>query len=99
MRSPSSDPNAGQHDPSSDREALGSELLFASKEIGMAKTEPHVDERSEPMRSPIAAAVILLVIYVAMYLAVAGVVHLITPPDVYAHVPAQSPERVDAHTD
>ena len=48
----------------------------------------HKELNSERMRSPIAAAAILLGVYVAMYLAVAGIVHLLTPPDATARVPA-----------
>ena len=53
----------------------------------MEKQEFHRETRSDQMQSPIAAAAILLGIYVAMYLAVGGIVHVLTPPDAAAHVP------------
>ena len=48
----------------------------------------HRETGSARMQSPIAAAAILLGIYVAMYLAVGGIIHVLTPPDAAAHVPS-----------
>src|SRR6266498_2294877 len=45
---------------------------------------------SERMQSPIAAAAILLGTYVAMYLAVGAIVHVLTPPEAAAHVPPRN---------
>jgi hypothetical protein len=42
----------------------------------VAKEKPDVEDRFPPMGSPFAAAAILLSIYIAMYLAVAGLVRL-----------------------
>ena len=56
----------------------------------MEKQEFHRETRSDQMQSPIAAAAILLGIYVAMYLAVGGIVHVLTPPDAAAHVPSDN---------
>jgi len=43
---------------------------------------------SDRLRSPVAAAAILLAIYVAMYLAVAAIIHVLAPPDAIAQAPA-----------
>jgi len=51
----------------------------------MAK-ENEVDSRH--LHSPIAAAAILLAVYVAMYLAVGAIVQVLTPPDANAHAHA-----------
>ena len=45
---------------------------------------------SERLHSPLAAAAILLGIYVAMYLAVGGIVELLTPPEAAARVAVRS---------
>ena len=53
----------------------------------MEKQDFHRETGSDQMQSPIAAAAILLGIYVAMYLAVGGIVQVLTPPEAGAHVP------------
>ena len=53
------------------------------KETAMER--PHSRDPHRPWGgSPLGAALVLLGIYVAMYLAVAGVVHLATPPEAAA---------------
>jgi hypothetical protein len=52
------------------------------------KQDFHPETDSDRMQSPIAAAAILLGIYVAMYLAVGGIVRVLAPPEAVAHVPA-----------
>lgn len=53
----------------------------------METRDPGHDVGNERLRSPIAAAAILLGIYVAMHLAVGGVIHVLTPPDAVAAAP------------
>jgi hypothetical protein len=43
---------------------------------------------SHRLRSPVAGAAILLAIYVAMYLAVAAIIRVLTPPDAIAQARA-----------
>ena len=66
----------------------------------MAEEKPDVEDRFPPKGSPLTAAAILLAIYIAMYLTVAGLVRLASPPDAYAAVPAraQMKPRTDAET-
>jgi len=52
--------------------------------------KPDREDRFPPTGSPVSAAAILLGIYIAMYLAVAGLVRLASPPDANAQVPAQT---------
>ena len=52
----------------------------------MEKQDFHRETGSDQMQSPIAAAAILLGIYVAMYLAVGGIVQVLTPPEAGAQV-------------
>jgi len=65
--------------PSSDRDTAEPDFLSRSF---MAKDD---EVGSEHLRSPVAAAAILLGVYVAMYLAVGAIVHVLTPPDISVH--------------
>lgn len=56
----------------------------------MATTDPSHDAGSHRIRSPITAAAILLGIYIAMYLVVGGVVHVLASLDATAAV---APDR------
>jgi hypothetical protein len=56
------------------------------------------DVGNERLRSPTAAAAILLGIYVAMHLAVGGVIHVLTPPDAVAAAPDNPMARPSAAT-
>ena len=64
----------------------------------MATEEKTRDAGSRLPRSPIAAAAVSLGIYVAMYLAVAGVVHILASPEpaAAAVAPYGSPAPVSA---
>jgi hypothetical protein len=64
--------------------------LGVQRSIFVAKENPDVEDRFPPMWSPVTAAAILLGIYIAMYLAVAGLVRLASPPDAYAQAPVQT---------
>ena len=62
----------------------------------MAKEKPDFEDRFPPMGSPVTAAAMLLGIYIAMYLAIAGLVRLASPADAHAPVPAQT--RIEVTT-
>jgi hypothetical protein len=66
------------------------------KEIFMATDDPRDDADGRRFRSPIRSGLILLGIYIAMYLAVGGVVHLLTSPDAAAVAPDISMARAPA---
>jgi hypothetical protein len=54
------------------------------EEIFVAMNDPHHDNDPEGMKFRIKAALALLGIYTAMYLAVAGVIRFLPPPDAVA---------------
>ena len=56
----------------------------------MATKNRNHDAGSHRMRSPIKSAVVLLSIYIAMYLAVAGITHVLTSPDAAAAITLDS---------
>ena len=62
----------------------------------MATREPSDDTDIYRVRSPIRAGLTLLGIYIAMYLAVGGVVRLLTSPDAVAVAPDSSMTHASA---
>jgi hypothetical protein len=58
-----------------------------SKERYVTTKDANDDVGTRHVRSPIAAGLLSLGIYIAMYLAVAGVFHVLTPPDAVAIAP------------
>ena len=63
------------------------------KEIFVTTKDASDDAGTPCTRSPIAAGMTLLGIYIAMYLAVAGVTHVLTSPDAAAVAPDSSMAR------
>jgi hypothetical protein len=64
----------------------------------VATKDPSDDAGSQRIRSPIAAGVISLGIYIAMYLTVAGVIRVVTPPDPAPAAPDSSIAHASAAT-
>ena len=50
----------------------------------VARKGPNYDDRTPSSRSPIKAAAVLLGIYIAMYLCVAGLLHILGSPEIAA---------------
>ena len=84
---PPSDSN-GHRSAREPSELIGAHDTAMQRRWIVEKQDFHRETGSDQMQSPIAAAAILLGIYVAMYLAVGGIVHVLTPPDAAAHVPS-----------
>src|SRR5512142_3019581 len=74
--------------------SFGSELVSAHdaapQRRWLVQNEVLHHDGCESLHSPLAAAAILLGIYVAMYLAVGGIVELLTPPEAAARVAVRS---------
>jgi hypothetical protein len=68
------------------------------EEICVTTENPSDDTATPRIWSPIKAGVTLLCIYIAMYLAIAGVVHVLTSPDAAPVAPDSSMAHTSAAT-